>query len=78
MTKSTGEIVTWDALCLVIDIFPDEAGKKQFFNTTSRWIYLFSVVHGNRYLPRDSKENVLSITITITGNVSVIPVLDFS
>ena len=26
--------------------------------------YLFSVVNGNRYLPRGSKENVLSITIT--------------
>ena len=31
--------------------------------------YLFSVAHGNRYLPRSSKENVLSITIT--GNISV-------
>ena len=29
---------------------------------------MFSVVSGNRYLPRGSKENILSITIT--GNVT--------
>ena len=32
-------------------------------------VYLFSVLSGNRYLPRCSKENVLSITIT--GNVTM-------
>ena len=49
--------------------------------------YLLSVVSGNRYLPRCSRENVLSITtITITGNISAarqvippvaLPFLDF-
>ena len=32
--------------------------------------YLLCVVHGNRYLPRGSKEDVLSITIV--GNLSVV------
>ena len=32
--------------------------------------YLFSVAHGNGYLPRCCKEDVLSNSITIVGNVS--------
>ena len=31
--------------------------------------YLFSVANGNRYLPRVSKENILSATIT--GNITM-------
>ena len=56
-----------NALCLAIDIFPDKAGKKTFL-LLHLGEYLFTVVHGNRYLPKDSKEYVISITIV--GNVS--------
>ena len=44
---------------LARDIFPDEVVEMEFFN----------VLRGNRYLPRSSKEDVLSITVV--GNVSV-------
>ena len=33
--------------------------------------YLFSMVHANRFLPRSSKEDVLSRSIIIVGNVSI-------
>ena len=52
-------MVTRNAPHLVIVIFSDEVVKMEFLDR-----YLFSVVIENRYLPRGSKENVLSITIT--------------
>ena len=56
MTKSKSGMI---ALCLAMDI--------------SLLLHLdgslLSVVNGNTYVPRGSKENVISITIT--GNVSV-------
>ena len=64
MPKSKSWIVTRDT----IDIFPDKGGKKNFL-LPHLGGHLFCVAHGNRYLPRSSKENVLSITIA--GNVSV-------
>ena len=60
-------MVASDALCLAIDIFLDEVGKMKFLLLHLDG-YLFSVAHDNRYLPRGSNENVLSITIV--GNVS--------
>ena len=62
-------MVTRDALCLTIDgsIFPDEVGH--FCYVIHLGVYLYSVVHGNGYLTRISKEN--SLVITIPGNVSV-------
>ena len=56
------------SIYLVTDIFPDEAGKQNFL-LLHLDRYLFSVANGNRYLPRGSEENVLSITIA--RNVSV-------
>ena len=67
MPKSKSWIVTRDSLCLTIDIFPDKGGKKNLLPHLGGC--LFSLAHGNRYLPRSSKENVLSITIA--ANVSV-------
>ena len=55
-------MVTRDMLFPVIDIFPDEVGKKKFLLLYLDG-YLFNVTHGSRYLPRGSKENILSITI---------------
>ena len=46
----------------------DELVKMKFLLTCLDR-YLFSVVISNRYLPRSSKENVLSITIN--GNVTM-------
>ena len=63
-----------DALCLAIDIFPDEVVKRFFFPTSGR--FLFDVVHGNRFLPKDIKENVLFITIAL--NIFVISVVSKS
>ena len=49
--------------CLVIVIFSDARVKmKCLLLCLDR--YLFSVVSGNRHLPRGSKENVLSTAIT--------------
>ena len=62
-------MVIWDALCTAIDIFPDEVGKKNFL-LLHLDEYLFSVAHANRYLPRGSKENVLTITIVMNVSVS--------
>ena len=59
-------MVTRDVLCLTIDIFPDEVG---FFYYIIRLGVYIGVAHGNRYLPRSSKEN--SLVIIIVGNVSV-------
>ena len=58
----------WNAPCPVIDIFSDEVAKMNFLLLCLDR-YAFSVVIGYRYLPRGSKENVLSITIT--GNVTM-------
>ena len=61
-------MVTRDASCLAKDTFPDKIAKKNFL-----LLYLSSclstVVHSNKYLTRDSKTDVLFITIT--GNLSV-------
>ena len=67
MKKHKIAMVTKNTLCLVIVIFADEVVKISFLLCLDR--YLSSVVCGNRYLPRGSKENVLSIPIT--GNVTM-------
>ena len=54
---------------LVIVIFSDELVKMNF-SLLCLDCYLFSVVSGNRYPPRGSKENVLSTTII--GNVTML------
>ena len=56
----------WNVPCLVKDtcIFSDE-GVKMNFLLLFLDRYLFSVVIGNRYLPRGSKENVLSTTVLL-------------
>ena len=56
-----------NTLYLVIVIFSDKVTKMKFLLLCLDR-YLFNVVSGNIYLPRCSKENVLSITIT--GNVT--------
>ena len=75
MKKHKIAMVTKNTLCLVIVIFSDEVVKISFLLCLDR--YLSSAVCGNRYLPRGSKENVLSIPIT--GNVTmsrlVVPVV---
>ena len=53
---------------LEIVIFADEVVKIKFLQLFLDG-YLFTVVIGNRYLPRGGKENVLYITIT--GNVTM-------
>ena len=70
MTKSKSGMVTSNALCLAIDILPDEVGKSKFLLLHPDG-YLFSVGHGNRYLPRGNKENVLFITIAGHESVSI-------
>ena len=61
-------MVTKDILYLTIDTFLDIVVKSNFPLLSAGW-YLFRVVSGNRYLPRESNENILCITST--GNVSV-------
>ena len=61
-------MVTRDILYLIINTFLDIVLKSNFPLLSVGW-YLFRVVSGNRYLPRDSNENTLCITNT--GNVSV-------
>ena len=61
-------MVTRDILYLTIDTFLDGVVKKNF-PVLSVGCYLFRVVSDNRYLPRDSNENILHITNT--GNVFV-------
>ena len=55
-------MVTRNMPHLVIVIFSDEVVKLNFSLPCLDW-YLFSVLSGNRYLPRGSRENVLSTTI---------------
>ena len=61
-------MVTRDILHLTIVIFLDVVVKKDVLLLSVSW-YLFQVVIGNRYIPRNSNENALYITIT--GNVFV-------
>ena len=63
MAKSKTDMVTRDILHLIIVTFLDVVVKKNFPLLSAGW-YLFRVVSGNRYLPRDSDENVLCITST--------------
>ena len=53
--KSKTRIFTKDVLYLAIDIFPDQVGKRHFLLIYLDG-YLFSVAHGNRYLPIGSEE----------------------
>ena len=83
MTRHKIGKVTRNTPYLIIVIFSDEVVKVIcLLLCLDR--YLFIVVSGNRYLPRGSKENALSNTIT--GNVTIsievvlvvaIPFLDF-
>ena len=50
-------------------IFPDLVVVKRKFPLSHLARYLFSGVNGNRYLPRSSNRNVLSINTT--GNIFV-------
>ena len=59
-----------DASYPAIDFFPDEVVKMKFSLICLVW-YLFSTVHGNKHLPRDSKEDELSITITSNASVAL-------
>ena len=63
MTKNTIGMVTRNISHLVIVIISDEVVKMNIL-LLHLDRHLFSVVRGNRYLPRDGKENVLSTTIT--------------
>ena len=63
MTKSKIEMVTRNTPCLVIVIFSHEVVKMEFLPLRLDK-YLLTVVSGNRYLPRGSKENICSTTIT--------------
>ena len=76
-------MVTRDILYLTIGTLLDIVVKKNFSLLLVGW-YVFRVMNGNRYLPRDSNGNTLCITST--GNVFVaswviplvtIPLLDF-
>ena len=68
MTKHKIGMVTSNTTYLVVVIFSDEVTQMNFILLCLDK-YLFNVVGHKRYLPRVSKENVLSITIT--GNVTV-------
>ena len=65
MTKFKIGMVTRYTPHLVMVIFSDEVVKINAF-----YRYLVSVVSGNKYLPRDGKENVLSTTITTNITMS--------
>ena len=76
-------MVTRDILYLTIGTLLDIVVKKNFSLLLVGW-YVFRVMSGNRYLPRDSNGNTLCITSS--GNVFVaswviplvtIPLLDF-
>ena len=56
-------MVTRDILYLTIDTFLDVVVKRNFALLSVGW-YLFRMVAGNRYLPRGSNGNTLSITKT--------------
>ena len=61
-------MVIEDTPYLIIDTFLNVVVKKKFPLLSLGW-YLFSVVSGNRYLPRGSNGNALCITST--GNIFV-------
>ena len=69
-------MITGYILHLTIDTFLDVVVKNDFPLLSVGW-YLFRVVTGNRYLPRDSNKNVLYITSTSNVSVArwVIPVV---
>ena len=68
MTKHKTGMVTRNTSYMLIVILSDEVVKMKFLLL---WLdrCLFSVVSGNRYLLRGSKENVLSTSIT--GNITL-------
>ena len=68
MRKHKIGMVTRNTSHVVIVILSEEVVKMEFFLLYLDR-YLFSVVSGSRYLPKGSKESVLSITIA--GNVTV-------
>ena len=83
MTKSKSSMVARDILHLTINTFLDVVVKTNF-PLLSVGQYLFRVVIGNRYLPRDSNENTLCITSAGIVFVArwviflvIIPLLDF-
>ena len=70
MTKHNIGMVTSDTSCLVIVILSDEVVIIKFYYYGQVSIKCgVSVGSVNRYLPRGSNENVLSITVT--GNVTM-------
>ena len=58
------KVQKWDDVCLATCIFPSEVGKKTFIFLHLGG-YLFSMGHGNKYLPggKSSKENVLLLML---------------
>ena len=67
-------MVTTDILYLSIDIFLDvDLVVKENFPRLSVGWYLFRVVSGSKYLPRDSIENAPYILLAL----ATIPLLDF-
>ena len=72
-------MVTRNTPCLIIVILSDEVVNMKFLLLCLDR-YLFSVVSGNRCLPRGIKENVLSTTFTRNITMSrhgVLVFLDF-
>ena len=66
MTNSEIGMIARDTTNLATEIFPGEVSKYNLYYYF--WVGICLVwLLANRYLPRSSKENVLSITIT--GNV---------
>ena len=64
-TKSKSAVVPWDKVSIDLVVVKR---KFHFWHLTR---YLFSGVNGNRYLPRSSNRNVLSITTT--GDIYLLP-----
>ena len=67
--KSKSSMVTRDIPYLTIDIILDVVIKNNFPLLSAGW-YLFRVVSGNRYPPRDCNEN--SLYVTGTDNVPAV------
>lgn len=62
MVKSKSGMGTNDTPCPAINAFPNEVVKEMSLLSLGR--YIFSIVSGNRYLPRATKEILIFITIT--------------
>ena len=62
MTISKSSIVTRDILYLTIDTFLDIVTKSNFPLLSVGW-YLFTVMSGNRYLPRGSNGNTILLLV---------------